>query len=137
MFFKACVIEIFLRSQLAESGPPLGTVLGNLGVNTVKFCKEFNDFTAELPSYFFLKVKINILEDRSFSFFIFLPTVGFFLSLLKFTRIVNYSGENFLEKCVSLKEVVQLALLKFPFLHIGESFPIICGTVNSAGLLIV
>jgi large subunit ribosomal protein L11 len=137
MFFKACVIEIFLRSQLAESGPPLGTVLGNLGVNTVKFCKEFNDFTAELPSYFFLKVKINILEDRSFSFFIFLPTVGFFLSLLKFTRIVNYSGENFLEKCVSLKEVVQLALLKFPFLHISESFPIICGTVNSAGLLIV
>jgi len=137
MFFKACIIEIFLRSQMAESGPPLGTILGNLGVNTVKFCKDFNDFTAELPTYFFLKVKINIMEDRSFSFVVFLPTVGFFLSLLKFTRVVNYSGENFFENCVSLKAVVQLALLKFPFLSIRESFPIICGTVNSAGLLII
>ena len=137
MFFKASTVEIFLRSQLAEVGPPLGTVLGNLGVNTIKFCKDFNDFTAELPTYFFLKVRINILEDRSFSFVVFLPTVGFFLSLLKFTRIVNFSGVNFLEKCVPLKAVVQLALLKFPHMNIYESFSIICGSVNSAGLIIV
>ena len=40
-------VSIYLRAQMAESGPPLGTVLGNLGVNTVKFCKEFNDFTKD------------------------------------------------------------------------------------------
>jgi ribosomal protein L11 len=39
------IINIIIRSKSAESGPPLGTVLGNLGVNTVKFVKEFNDFT--------------------------------------------------------------------------------------------
>jgi len=28
---------------MADAVPPLGTVLGNLGINAVKFCKDFND----------------------------------------------------------------------------------------------
>lgn len=70
---------MFVRSQSAETGPPLGTVLGNLGVNAIKFVKDFNDFTKELPSYFLLKVHIYILEDRSYNFSVFLPTMVFFL----------------------------------------------------------
>lgn len=31
---------IYIYAQTAESGPPLGTILGNLGINTVKFCKD-------------------------------------------------------------------------------------------------
>lgn len=33
-------VDIFIRSNGAETGPPLGTILGNLGVNSSKFCKE-------------------------------------------------------------------------------------------------
>jgi len=47
------VVFLFIRSQHAESGPPLGTVLGNIGINAVKFCKEFNEYTKDLPSYLF------------------------------------------------------------------------------------
>lgn len=42
-------ISLFLRAQSVDSGPPLGTILGNLGVNTVKFCKDFNEFTKDIP----------------------------------------------------------------------------------------
>lgn len=49
------VITIMIRAKSAESGPPLGTVLGNIGVNAIKFAKEFNDFTENLPNC--LKVK--------------------------------------------------------------------------------
>ena len=89
MLLTKNIIFIFIRSQTAESGPPLGTVLGNLGINATKFCKDFNDFTKDLPSYFLLKVKIVILEDRSFNFFVFLPTTGFILSFLKFCLILQ------------------------------------------------
>jgi ribosomal protein L11 len=40
-YIKRC----YLMSQKAEAVPPLGTILGNIGVNTIKFCDEFNQFT--------------------------------------------------------------------------------------------
>jgi len=74
---------IYIRAGQAESGPPLGTILGNIGVQTVKFCKEFNDYTKELPSYFLLKVKIIINETKNFIFSIEQPSIDFIISLLK------------------------------------------------------
>ena len=96
-------VLLFLRSQFAESGPPWGTVLGNLGVNTVKFCKEFNDFTSDLPSYFLLKVKIFIAENKSFSFLVFLPSTGFLIGLLKFQRVIRSAGFEIQQDCLSWK----------------------------------
>jgi len=50
--------KCFLISGSAEPAPPLGTILGNLGVNTIQFCEEFNLYTKNLPNYFYLKVAI-------------------------------------------------------------------------------
>jgi large subunit ribosomal protein L11 len=107
-------VSLFIRSQTAEAVPPLGTVLGNIGVNAVKFCKEFNEFTKELPNYFLLKVKIVVLEDRSYSFSIFLPNTGFFIHLVKEQHIVFIFSRKVKENIISLKNVVQLAKFKFP-----------------------
>ena len=130
-------IVIFLRAQSVESGPPLGTILGNLGVNTVKFCKDFNDFTKELPNYFSVRVTINIFEDRSFNFYVEAPSTGFILSLLKFERIVKKNGRDFTENCVLLYDVIMLAKFKFPDHALINSVKIILGSVVSAGLVIV
>ena len=65
-YLKKC----YLMSQKAEAVPPLGTILGNIGVNTIKFCDEFNNYTKELPNYFLLKVYIIIFENKTFKFFI-------------------------------------------------------------------
>ena len=51
---------VYIMSHSAEASPPLGTILGNIGVNTVKFCTEFNKLTINIPSYLLLKVKINL-----------------------------------------------------------------------------
>lgn len=131
------IIFLFIRSQTAESGPPLGTVLGNLGINATKFCKDFNDFTKDLPSYFLLKVKIIILEDRSFNFFIFLPTTGFILSFLKIQQTLLISNKKIKKNIVFLKDLVQLAKFKFPELPLFNSVPIILGSVNSCSILIL
>jgi large subunit ribosomal protein L11 len=131
------VLEVLVRSKSAESGPPLGTVLGNLGVNAIKFCKDFNDFSQDLPSYFKLRVTISIFEDRSFSFSVKGPTTGYIISLLRFDRTIKKSGHNFLEHCISLPSVIQLSLFKFPHLALKRSLPIIMGSVVSAGLNIL
>lgn len=82
-------VDIFIKSNGAETGPPLGTILGNLGINSAKFCKEFNEFTKFLPNYFVLKVRIFIFENRSYSFFIKAPSSSFILSSLKIEKSVK------------------------------------------------
>jgi large subunit ribosomal protein L11 len=131
------VLVVIVKSQSAESGPPLGTILGNLGVNAIKFCKDFNDFTQELPSYFKLRVTINIFEDRTFSFSLRGATTGYIISLLRFERTIKRSGHNFIEHCISLQNVVQLALFKFPSLPLERSLRMIMGSVESASLKII
>jgi len=54
------LITIYIRANSAEAGPPLGTILGNLGINTVKFCKDFNEYTQGLPNYLKLSLKIVV-----------------------------------------------------------------------------
>jgi ribosomal protein L11 len=131
MFNVKAKICLFIRSQNAEIGPPLGTVLGNLGVNATKFTKDFNEFTKDLPNYFLLKVHIFILEDRSFTFSIFLPTSSY---ILTFIKNLKQGNKQF---CISLRNIIQLALFKFPFFPLQQSLPIIIGTVISSKLLII
>ena len=54
--YKPINLIMYIRANMAEAGPPLGTTLGNVGVNTLKFCKEFNEFSKDLPNFFILKV---------------------------------------------------------------------------------
>jgi ribosomal protein L11 len=131
------IIYLFIRSQMAEVGPPLGTILGNIGINATKFSKEFNDFTKDLPSYFILKVKIIILEDRSYTFSVFLPNTGFLLMLVHQQRSIKYLSKDITQQAISLKNVVQLAKLKFPYKSLELSIPIILGTVNSCKLTVI
>jgi len=73
-------------SNKALPVPPLGTILGNIGVNTINFCDEFNNYTKNLPNYFLLQVKIDIYENKSFKFFIKRSQTGFLINLLKFEK---------------------------------------------------
>ncbi len=117
--------KCFLMSQKAEAVPPLGTILGNIGVNTIKFCEEFNLFTKNLPIYFLVRVILYIFENRSFKFNIKSPTTGFLLNLLKFEKniqiIVFNRKHNKLIYCIYLKDLVQIALFKLPKVNLNKA----------------
>ncbi len=119
----------FLIAKSAEPVPPLGTILGNLGVNTVKFCEEFNNFTKNLPNYFLVKVIIYILDNRSFKFKINFPSTTFILNILKFEKTLKIKVFDRLHDkvvtCILLKDLIQLALFKFPKQSLVKSLPII------------
>src|ERR1700722_8412973 len=119
-------LTIYIRAGMAESGPPLGTTLGNIGVNTLKFCKEFNDFTKDLPNFFLLKVNILITENKSFTFNVQLPSIGFLIYLLKKeVSDKNKDGVLFSYQYISLENLLKLAKFKFPYLDMQKSVKII------------
>ena len=103
------ILYIYIYSQLAESGPPLGTVLGNMGLNTVKFCKEFNDITKDLPNYFLLRVEIKIFENRTFIFNLKSPPLGSLINLVRFERTIKINGRKTIQQCILLNDVIKLA----------------------------
>lgn len=133
--------KIYLRAQSADPAPPLGTVLGNLGVNTNTFCTSFNLYTKNLSSYFSLKVTIFIFENRTASFVANLPSIGFILSLLKFNKVIKVRVHDRVHEktvsCVKLYSLLKLARLKFPYLPLKSSLSIILGSVKSMNLVIV
>lgn len=133
--------KVYLQSNSAEPSPPLGTILGNIGANAGTFCTQFNLKTKDLPVYLKLKTIIYIYDNRSLDFTIDLPSVSYFLNLLKFEKIVKVRVlDRMHEKtliCVSLYEVIKLSKLKFPHLSLEVSFKIIMGTINSMKLIII
>jgi hypothetical protein len=90
---------------------------------------SFNLFTKTIPIYFLLKTTISIFDNKSTTFSIDLPSVGFFLSLLKFEKLVKirvfdkYQEKNIF--CIKLIELFKLAIFKFPELPISKSFLIL------------
>lgn len=131
-------LTIFIRAQGAEATPPLGTVLGNLGVNSIKFCKEFNEFTQELPAYITLGVSIVVMENRSYSFSIISgPRMGHLLALLRYDCTLMERNQYVVRSCISLRSVIQVALYSFPELPLRLSLPTVIASINATSLVIL
>jgi ribosomal protein L11 len=84
--------SIYLRMGSVESGPPLSTILGNFGINTVKFVKDLNEFTSELPTYFLLVVNVVINSDKTYKFELSEPSVTQLLRILSKKKTNLYFG---------------------------------------------
>jgi large subunit ribosomal protein L11 len=61
------VVKLQLRAGQATPAPPVGTALGQHGVNIMEFCKQYNEATSAQTGQV-IPVELTIFEDRSFSF---------------------------------------------------------------------
>src|ERR1051325_609941 len=127
------ILTIYIKAGQADSGPPLGTVLGNIGVQSIRFCKEFNDYTKELPSYFTLKVRINIMENKNFTFNVEKPSIGTIISLLKKEeKIKEKNGVITIISFIFFEDIIKLAKFIFPNMDLIRSINIIKGNLYSS-----
>ena len=60
-------LKLTLKAAEATPAPPVGSALGQHGVNIMEFVKSYNDRTAEMKGQIVPAV-ITIFEDRSFTF---------------------------------------------------------------------
>jgi len=109
--------SICLRMGSIESGPPLSTILGNFGINTVKFVKDLNEYTAELPTYFLLVVNVVINSDRTYKFEISEPSVTQFLRILSKKREIFVLAQGGLRasdiKVIDIVDLLFISKIKF------------------------
>jgi large subunit ribosomal protein L11 len=61
------VVKLQIRAGQATPAPPVGTALGQHGVNIMEFCRQYNEQTQQFSGQV-IPAELTIYEDRSFSF---------------------------------------------------------------------
>jgi large subunit ribosomal protein L11 len=61
------MVKLQIRAGQATPAPPVGTALGQHGVNIMDFCKQYNDATQQYLGQV-IPAELTIYEDRSFTF---------------------------------------------------------------------
>ena len=131
-------IKLQIPAGAANPAPPVGTALGQKGVNIMEFCKQFNAKT-QSESGMIIPVVITVFSDKSFTFITKTPPAA--VLLLKEANLKKGSGEPNRNKVgsVSREQVRRIAELKMPDLNavdINGAEEMIMGTARSMGILI-
>ena len=130
------LVKLQIRAGAATPAPPVGTALGQHGVNIMDFCRQYNDATQQYAGQV-IPVELTIYEDRSFSFITKQPPAA---ELIKSAAGVEKgSGEPNRTKVASLTQaqVRKIAEQKMVDLNANDvdmAMRIIAGTARSMGV---
>ena len=130
------LVKLQIQAGQATPAPPVGTALGQHGVNIMDFCKQYNDATQQFMGQV-IPVELTIYEDRSFSFITKQPPAAELIK--KAAGIESGSGEPNRDKVATLtkEQVRQIAEQKMPDLNANDiemAMRIIEGTARSMGV---
>src|SRR5438128_7537785 len=130
------VVKLQIRAGQATPAPPVGTALGQHGVNIMDFCRQYNEATQQYVGQV-IPAELTIYEDRSFSFITKQPPAAELLKLA--AGIEKGSGEPNKEKVatVTMQQVHAIAQRKMADLNandIDAAAKIISGTARSMGI---
>src|SRR5256884_8651234 len=128
----AAVVKLQIRAGQATPAPPVGTALGQHGVNIMDFCRQYNEATQAQTGQV-IPVEMTIYEDRSFTFITKQPPAA---ELIKQAAgIEKGSGEPNRNKVARLsqQQVRQIAESKMNDLNavdVDAAMKIIAGTAR-------
>jgi large subunit ribosomal protein L11 len=60
-------VKLQIKAGQATPAPPVGTALGQHGVNIMDFCRQYNEATQQFNGQV-IPVELTIYDDRSFTF---------------------------------------------------------------------
>jgi large subunit ribosomal protein L11 len=130
------MVKLQIRAGQATPAPPVGTALGQHGVNIMEFCKAYNEATQHQMGQV-IPVELTIYEDRTFTFITKQPPAA---ELLKQAAgIEKGSPEPNREKVatVTQDQVRQIAETKMKDLNahdLDAAMRIVEGTARSMGI---
>ena len=132
----SAIVKLQIKAGQATPAPPVGTALGQHGVNIMDFCRQYNEQTQAQAGQV-IPVELTIYEDRSFSFITKQPPAA---ELIKQAAgIESGSGEPNRNKVgrLSSDQVRQIAERKMVDLNADDveaAMKIIEGTARSMGV---
>jgi large subunit ribosomal protein L11 len=130
------LVKLQIRAGQATPAPPVGTALGQHGVNIMDFCKQYNDATQQMGGQV-IPVELTIYEDRSFTFVTKQPPAA---ELIKQAAGVDKgSGEPNREKVAKLsqaqvREIAEKKMVDLNANDVENAMRIIEGTARSMGV---
>jgi large subunit ribosomal protein L11 len=130
------IIKIQVPGGQANPAPPVGSALGQHGVNPMEFCKAFNAKTQD-QNGIIIPVVVTVYADRSFSFITKTPPAAVLLK--REAGLAKASAEPNRNKVgkVTRDQVRQIAELKMPDLNAANTenaMRMIEGTARSMGI---
>jgi large subunit ribosomal protein L11 len=134
----SALIKLQVPAGKANPAPPVGTALGQHGVNIMEFCKAFNERTANQAGMI-IPVVITVFEDRTFTFVTKTPPASVLIK--KAMNIERGSGVPNREKVGTIKrsQIKEIAELKMPDLNAADlegAMRMVEGTARSMGVLV-
>ncbi len=130
------MVKLQIKAGSATPAPPVGTALGQHGVNIMDFCKQYNEATQQFSGQV-IPVELTIYEDRSFTFITKQPPAA---ELIKSAAgLEKGSGEPNRNKVATLtqSQVRAIAEQKMVDLNANDvdmAMRIIAGTARSMGV---
>lgn len=130
-------IKLQVKAGQANPSPPVGSALGQHGVNIMEFCKAFNAETQSVEPGLPIPVVITVYSDRSFTFITKTPPAAVLLK--KAAGIKSGSGRPNTEKVgtVTRAQLEEIATTKDPDLTAADmdaAVRTIAGSARSMGL---
>jgi large subunit ribosomal protein L11 len=132
----AALLKLQLPAGQATPAPPVGTALGQHGVNIMEFCKAYNDAT-KAQSGTVVPVEITIYEDRSFSFVTKTPPASILLKQAAGLEKASSEPGRTAVGTVTKEQVRQIAETKLVDLNANDleaAMRIVEGTARSMGI---
>ena len=131
------LVKLQIKAGAATPAPPVGTALGQHGVNIMDFCKAFNAATQGPNAGQITPVEISVYEDRSFTFITKTPPAAVLIK--EALNIQSGSGEPNREKVgrLSRDQLRSIAERKLPDLNANDvdaAMNIVAGTARSMGV---
>ena len=129
-------VKLQIRAAQATPAPPVGTALGQHGVNIMEFCRQYNEQTQQFAGQV-IPVELTIYEDRSFSFVLKQPPAA---ELIKqATGVDKGSGEPNRTKVATLsqqqlRDIAERKMADLNANDVEHAMRIIAGTARSMGV---
>ena len=130
------IIKLQLPAGQANPAPPVGTALGQHGVNIMAFCKEYNERTSKNAGSI-IPVEITIFQDRSFKFITKTPpTTDLLKKALGIERGAGAVGhdEVMVLSRAQLRQVAEQKVQDLNANDIEAAERIVAGTARSMGI---
>lgn len=129
-------LKLRIPAGRASAGPPVGSTLGQYGLNMMDFINPFNDQTKDLQGSDVI-VHLQIFEDRTFTFNVIGEPVDDLIR--KALNIKKGSGVPHKEKVgkLSQAQLTEIAEKKMEYLNANDieaAKKVIAGTARSMGV---
>ena len=132
------VVKMQLEAGVATVAPPVGPSLGQHGVNSVQFVKEYNERTKGQTGSI-IPCEVTVFADRSYSFITKTPPTSDLLRKAAGIELGSPSPREEIVGEIGESQLAEIAEIKMPDLNANNleaAKRVVAGTARSMGIQI-